>query len=164
MLDQKGLTPLLATGLLVGISVILGALVMTWGEAYVEEKAAFVQGGVQEVPVGCEAVSFTIPFVGGAPDVRCAYEGRYVFTIDNGPDVTLWNLHARVLGTEGVYNNENVLAEPLDPINAVQVALDYGKIGNPIQLKLTPKIQPIDNVVICPRKAVTIEPLPKCPG
>ena len=42
--QKRALTPLVATVLLVAFSVGLGALVMSWGEDYISEKAEFVQG------------------------------------------------------------------------------------------------------------------------
>ncbi len=159
--NKKGLTPLLATGLLVGISVALGAIVMTWGETYVEERASFAIGA-EEVAPGCDIASISVPFVLGKPDV-CASGGKLIFSMDNGPNTEIFDLKARLLGTRGVANYENLLKTPLPPGNGIKISVSYELgIGEPVQLKLTPKVGPIERIVECPRRAVSVEPIPPC--
>ncbi len=42
-LNKKGVSPLIATVLLIAFAVALGAVVMNWGRAYVEDTANFAQ-------------------------------------------------------------------------------------------------------------------------
>lgn len=43
MKSKKGIAPLIATVLLIAFSVALGAIVMNWGRAYIEDTAALAQ-------------------------------------------------------------------------------------------------------------------------
>ena len=43
-IGKQAISPLVATILLLAFSIAIGAVVMSWGESYVEEKANFVQG------------------------------------------------------------------------------------------------------------------------
>lgn len=42
-MDKRGISPLLSTLVLIAISIGLGAVVMSWGRGYIEERAEFVQ-------------------------------------------------------------------------------------------------------------------------
>src|SRR3989344_4204221 len=97
---RKGITPLVATILLVAFSVGLGALVMSWGEEYIAEKAEFVQG-TAEVRSGCDAAKLDIIRISGQPQACVGAQGIQLW-IDNGPDIDLANIHARIVGANGV--------------------------------------------------------------
>ena len=62
--NQRAITPLVATILLVAFSIGLGALVMSWGEEYVKENAGFAQG-TAEVQSECEAAQIDLMVIEG---------------------------------------------------------------------------------------------------
>ena len=159
--NRRGITPLVATILLVAFSVGLGALVMSWGEQYIEAKAEFVQG-TSEVKSGCDAAKIDIIKIGGQAQICFGPEGIQ-FWIDNGPNVDLYNIHARVAGQNGVSVKEETLSEPLLKANAVKSTIPYDRsIGPILQVKLTPKIWTGNDVAICSQSAITIERIPAC--
>ena len=159
--DRRAITPLVATILLVAFSVGLGALVMSWGEEYIEAKAEFVQG-TAEVKSGCDAAKIDIIKIGGQSQICVAPEGIQLW-IDNGPDIDLYNIHARMVGQNGVDVREEILTEPLLKANAAKTFVPYNRaIGPILQLKLTPKIWTGKEVVICSQSSVTVERIPVC--
>jgi len=161
MVNKKGITPLVATILLVAFSVGLGALVMSWGEDYIEAKAEFVQG-TAEVRSGCDAALIDIIQIGGAPQ-SCVGEGMIQLWLDNGPDMELYNVHARIVGKDDVHVIEEVLDQPLLKSNAVKVEIPYNPaVGAVLQVRLTPKIWTGQNVVTCTQSRLDIERLPYC--
>src|SRR3989304_4592231 len=117
--NRRAITPLVATILLVAFSVGLGALVMSWGEEYIEEKAEFVQG-TAEVKSGCDAAKIDIIKIGGKAQACFGTEGIQLW-IDNGPAVDLNNIHARIAGQNGVEVKEEILTEPRLKANAIKV-------------------------------------------
>jgi len=159
--SRKGLTPLVATILLVAFSVGLGALVMSWGEEYIEEKAEFAQG-TAEVKSGCDAASIDIINIGGTPQA-CVGQGGIQLWIDNGPDMELYNIQARIAGSQGVATVEDILEEPLLRANAAKTVVPFGaNVGDVLQVKLTPKIWTGKDIAICSQSSLNVERLPPC--
>ena len=91
MFNKRGISPLFATILLIAFSIALGAVVMSWGEAYIEEKAEFAKG-VQEVSRGCNNVFFSILSVKATPQI-CQKGNTIEVFLDNGPNAHLLNIH-----------------------------------------------------------------------
>lgn len=161
MLNKRGVSPLVATILLVAFSIGLGALVMSWGEEYIEQKAEFVQG-VGEAKTGCNAVEFSLIQIGGVPQV-CKTADSIELWIDNGPNMDIFNIHARVAGFRDVYVDEELLDEPLMRENSVKVSIPITEeLGQILQVKLTPKIFVDNRLVTCNDQAMQIENLPVC--
>jgi flagellin-like protein len=158
---RRAITPLVATILLVAFSVGLGALVMSWGEDYIEAKAEFVQG-TAEVKSGCDAAHIDIIKIGGQPQA-CFGPDTIQVWIDNGPNTDLYNIHARIAGANGVDVKEEILMEPLLKANAAKATIPYNRaLGQILQIKLTPKIWTGREVAICSQSAITVERIPAC--
>jgi len=161
MVNKKGVTPLVATILLVAFSVGLGALVMSWGEEYIEQKAEFVQG-TTEIRSGCDVASLSIITIGGVPQA-CVGEDYLQLWIDNGADIDLFNIHARIVGSEDVVVFEEILEQPLLRSNAIKAQLPYNAIiGRVLQVRLTPKIWTGNEVNICSQSSINVEKLGTC--
>lgn len=158
--SRKGLTPLVATILLVMFSVGLGALVMSWGEEYIEEKAEFVQG-TAEVRSGCDLAKIDVIRISGTAQACVSARGLELW-IDNGPDIELYNIQARIVGND-VQVVEDILSQPLLKANAARTIVPLQPGIQPVrQVKLTPKIWTGNNVAICAQGATTLERLPSC--
>ncbi|MEM4239898.1 MAG: hypothetical protein QXM31_00130 [Candidatus Woesearchaeota archaeon] len=159
-MDKRGVSPLVATILLILLSVGMGVAVMSWGEEYIEEKAEFVQG-VQETPTSCDMVSFNIIKIGGA-DQLCLEGSTIKGLIDNGPDANIAGIHARIVAEGGIGVIENILDRPLQRGSAAQVAFSAGGTGPVSQIKLTPSVTIAGKTVICSKQAVIAENIRNC--
>jgi hypothetical protein len=146
-----------ATILLIAFSVGVGAVVMSVGESYIEEKAEFVEGGQSEVASGCPAASVAVILVEGVPQA-CMRGQELELSIDNGPSADLSGLHVRAVGTGGVAVRENVLSGPLKRAAAARLVVPLGEAGVVRQLKLTPQV----GSELCADKAVTLENIQPC--
>ncbi len=134
---------------------------MSWGEDYIEEKAEFVQG-TAEVKSGCDLAKISIININGIPQA-CFTENGIQIWIDNGPEVELYNIHARIVGAGGVDTNEEILKEPLLKANAVNAIIPVDSSIMPVrQVKLTPKIWTGKAVALCGQGAITLEQLRPC--
>ncbi len=160
MSDRRGISPLMATILLIMMSIGMGVAVMSWGEDYIEEKAEFVQG-VQETVTSCDVTSFSIIQIGGVPQF-CQEETTLKGLVDNGPDADIADFHARVIGSAGIYVQESVLEKPVPRASATPVAFSTGDIGAVQQVKLTPKLLIGGQSVVCSRQALSIESIRPC--
>jgi flagellin-like protein len=159
-MDKRGVSPLVATILLIALSVALGAAVMSWGEDYIEEKAEFVQG-VQETITTCDVVSFSVIQVGGVQQF-CQEDGLLKGLIDNGPDADIQDFHARIVAEKGLSVDESVLSQPLPRGSATPVSFAIGDVGAVQQVKLTPKIMSGGKESVCSRQALLVENVLSC--
>lgn len=135
---------------------------MSWGEDYIAEKAEFVQG-TAEIKSACDVASINVIRIGGKPQA-CTRNGKMQVWIDNGPEVDLTNIHARIAGTNGIGVVDNILTAPLEKANAAQAIInyDYNVVGDVRQVKLTPKIWTGQKMTLCSQTAITVEGLPPC--
>ncbi len=159
-MDKRGISPLIATILLIAMSIGMGVAVMSWGEEYIEEKAEFVQG-VQETVTSCDLVFFNVVKIQGV-DQLCRMDGIIKGLIDNGPDVDLADLHARIIGEKGIGVDESVLERPLPRGSAAPVAIEVGDVGAVQQVKFTPSVIIAGKPVSCAKQAIVAENIPAC--
>lgn len=159
-IGKQAISPLFATILLVAFSVGLGAVVMTWGEEYVAEKAEFVQGA-REAISACDSASFNLINVGGAPQI-CYRKNVLELSIDNGPDMEIFDFHARLLGTAGAHTDESILNAPLKKLHAAKASVTFQNIGTLKQVKLVPKVSVLGDIIFCKDKSMTVENISAC--
>ncbi len=159
MTNKRGISPLFATILLIALSVGMGVAVMSWGEDYIEAKAEFVQG-VQETVTSCDLVSFSIIKIGGV-DQLCLADGTVRGLIDNGPDVNIAEIHARIVADAGVGVVENILDRSLPRGSAAQIEFNSGG-GSVSQIKFTPKVMIAGKTVVCSKQALIVENIKPC--
>ena len=154
-MNSRGLSPLVATVLLIAFSVALGAVVMSYGETYVETQATFVNRGTEVSSNVCDAVSLTVITVNN--NVQACAKGTLIqVALDNGP-VAIDAIQARVLGSAGVALNPNILSNSLPAASALKTTFGYDPVCVPLQLKFTPAVQTEAGLSFCSDKAVTID-------
>jgi len=158
--SKKAVSPLIATILLIVFSIALGAVVMSWGEAYIEEKAEFVKGA-QETVAGCDAALIKIIKVGGVPQI-CVRDDVIEVFMENGPNTDIYDVHARIIGTDGIATRESVLSEPLLPSDARKVMFRFEPVGQIRQVKLTPMVLRAGALTPCTEKGVIVENVNPC--
>ncbi|MBD3361219.1 hypothetical protein GF358_00315 [Candidatus Woesearchaeota archaeon] len=158
--NKRAISPLFATILLIAFSVALGAVVMSWGESYIEEKAEFAKG-VQEVSRGCNNVYFTILQVKATPQICRRGDTIEVF-LDNGPNANIFNIQAKVVGTDDVSVVENILPKPLPKAGSDKATFAFAPVGGIRQVRLTPVIQSGRDIIYCPQRALKLEGINEC--
>lgn len=157
---KKGVTPLMATLFLILLSVSLGAIVMVLGEAYIGEHANFARG-IPEVGSGCDLVNFKITRISGVAHV-CVKDNTIDVSLDNEGSIVIDDFHARIHGSDGVSNVQNLLVRSLNLAEGVRLRIPYLSIGKPLKIVLTPRMRSGMNYLYCSEKSVAIENLPNC--
>ena len=159
--NRRAISPLVATVLLISFSVALGAVVMSWGESYVEQKAEFVRG-VQEVKSGCDAVTFSIITIKGIPQL-CYTPTAVELSLDNGASIGLEDLHARLVDDRNqFFVKESTLSAPVKAGDPVKLSIPYIGLTKPVQVKFTPKIKMDGEVVFCAANSRQFENFRQC--
>ena len=143
-MNKKGITPLMASFLLLSFSVAVGVFFMNLGRAQIESAA------VCPVEIGLRAESF------------CLLNNQIMFKIQNGLTTDIQGLIVNVIGSEKAETFE------LAAINLAKGGIYDGQIpfdasiGKVRQVKISPKIKLYDNEEICIEKAVVGENLVSC--
>lgn len=162
-MNKKGVTPLIATLLLISFSVGLGAVVMSWGQNYIEEKAEFITAA-QMMPLGCDPVSISLITLGGAKQLCIASLSRAIKAyIENGPDAAIDNLKARVVGSDGIDEIEPVLPSPVMRAGSGTAVFSHKPVGTIKQIKMTPYITVEGKKQYCDKRSIIVEePFSQC--
>jgi flagellin-like protein len=157
--NRRAVSPLVATVLLIAFSVALGAVVMSWGEGYIESKAPFVQGS-GEVGNTCGSAGISIISVKDMPQV-CARGDEMDLFLRNG-NVDITGIKALVVGADGVAVIENILTQPLKPDDAVKTTIAHQPVGAVQQLVLTPIVTSNGASEYCRQSETKVEEIRQC--
>ena len=161
-MNKKGLSPMVATLLLIAFAIALGLVVMSWGKGYIEEKAEFVAGS-QDMSA-CKVIRMNVIQVAGA-DKICYDTSDYTISVflENGPESAVSNMQARIIGTGGVHTVDSILGKPIGKDAARDVVFSYPQVVGEIQqVKLIPKVGKGDQASLCPEAAVVLESVNPC--
>jgi flagellin-like protein len=134
-MGRKGISPLIATVLLIAFSVGLGAVVMSWGENFIEDNAEFVTG-TAEVAAGCSGIDVDVIKVKGKEQVCVTSTGISVFLDNQGESVS--GVQATLVGSEGVAITSNILTTTLLQGDGRKQEFSHDAVGTIVQIKLTP--------------------------
>ena len=91
--NKKGISPLIATVLLIGFAVALAAVVMTWGLDFIKSTADATESQTQNTLICASDLSFAISDVNPT-------EGSV--TVDNRGQVDIKSVIFRIYGSNGV--------------------------------------------------------------
>ncbi len=158
-MDKKAISPLLSTLILIALSIGLGAVVMSWGRGYIEERAEFV-GQAKAVPIGCNNIQWGLWRVGGLPQY-CTDGNKVRVLLENNQNSRMDDIEARIAGTAGAYTK--MLSTPLTAPAGFTLEFEAGEAGEIQQIKLIPILLIDKTRQYCTDKTIIIEsPIPRC--
>ncbi|MFW6230892.1 MAG: archaellin/type IV pilin N-terminal domain-containing protein [Nanoarchaeota archaeon] len=141
-MNKKGISPLIATVLLIAFAVALGAVVMNWGRSYVEETAK-QSGQTSDTKVTCaQQVKLEIVEVAKTPKICFNEDEGFVeVTVQNKGEVDLEGLLFNVLGIEGtgISHDTNTTIER-SRIRKFEIEYDDSEHGNIEFVQIIPKV------------------------
>jgi len=172
--SKKGVSPLIATVLLIAFAVALGAVVMNWGRSYVEDTANFAREK-SDLEVKC-STDVRIEFLRIKDTKRiCYYDGDssnldYLnFTIQNTGTAEVKGIEINVIGGRDVNISQvdmNLSRAKLyrnDELGYTTGSDGVGEDGGePLQIKIIPQINVGGAVTSCPANALVKEDLEVC--
>ena len=153
-MTKKGLSPLIATVLLIAFAVALGAVVMNWGSSYVGE------GSAEE---GCDKVSLSWFERSGKQQV-CYTDERVEFTVES-KNMDVHNLKMIIDGEKEIEIIDDILAEPMRIADIKKVSVPYpvSRTGRVVQIKLVPTLESEGSITTCPSdRGLVKENLERC--
>ncbi len=155
LLGKKGVSPLVATVLLIAFAVALGAVVMNWGRGYVEEapKAAAIADA-------CSGnIQLNILDIAGKKNI-CLDEAnnKISFRFENSGSIKVDGFKIQLIGVLGT--KDHIFNERMEPsdINSKNVDYFVTEHGQLQKARLIPKV----GVTFCPSKSTSIENIQPC--
>ncbi len=144
MVGKKGMSPIIATILLIAFAVALGAMIMTWGSTIV--------AGDQLANV-CEQAKIEMR------GQLCYKNGNVKIDVKNSGTETIQSLILEIKGEE--YDQQYELKQKLDPQGAMSQEVPASRTTNPVVL-LIPKVKLDEENQACPQPAFNKSGLPPC--
>jgi len=150
---KRGISPLVASVLLIGFVVILAAVVMNWGGSFIRNTTEQT-GETSEAQLGC------ISNVNLEVNNVCLLGKKIRFSINNKGEDTVDSFNFRVFN-----NNQVDLSEggSLTGFTANNYKANFSNLPKDItKLEIIPKININGDVVACPAQTVNVDNLDIC--
>ncbi|MBS3107877.1 hypothetical protein J4468_03070 [Candidatus Woesearchaeota archaeon] len=155
-MKKKGISPLIATVLLIGLTVALSTSVIMWGRGIYEERKV-KQGTLSELQFDCSIdISFEIQ--------SSEFSANNLYArIENTGKKDIDGFRVRILGSNEKYDvNETRIQIPKSTLSDVVIGYDRPLIGNPVEATFVPMFRVgIDQYVMCEDKGMTVNISPK---
>ena len=143
--SKRGVSPLIATVLLIAFAVALGAVVMNWGSNFVKQQTQRAED-TTNTKLGCALrVSLKIAEIDSIPQLCYGGGGTagYVELRLNNEDETnsIDGLSISIGGESGVYNNDTINTTiPVGLSGFVNMTYSYASYGKIKSIIIVPKI------------------------
>ncbi len=156
--SKKGVSPLIATILLIAFAVALGSVVMNWGLSLEIGKSA---DKCRNVEIKIRNIDVAEVCFGGF-----GQNGYINFIIDNTGAIDISGLAIWVVGDKGtrLFNLDNILIKKgaLFDKKDKEVSYDFTTFGNIKQVQFLPKIKVEQTTEICPKNAIKADKIGVC--
>ncbi len=151
-MNKKGISPLIATFLLISFAVALGVVIMSFGRAQVELEA--------QCPIN---IGLTISNIGGEDQFCYDSNAKEIrFTLENGVNIKVNGLVFNVIGSIQAESSEINTKIIKAGTYLGKMKYDSSASGEIRQVKISPKINLYDEEQICTDKALIIEEVREC--
>lgn len=147
MKNKRGLSPLIATVLLIAFAVALGAVVMSWGKAYVTMD--------DTEKVACSKAELKIHEIEGGPELSFSRtENSVSFMIDNTGNVDIKGIRVWVIGERD--NLITNIEEEIKQGYPLRKKIDYRFVtyGRIKEVNFIPKIEVEGEEIVCTNQAI----------
>lgn len=143
---KKGVSPLIATVLLIAFAVALGAVVMNWGRSYVSETAENVRTKSDRDVKCSQDVNIEIQKIDTTPQICYGGSGSagfLDFTVYNSGHMDIESLTVTIIGRTDIYTNTSINSTSIRVGNAKRknMSYDYSTYGAIQLVKLVPEVK-----------------------
>lgn len=156
--SKKGVSPLIATILLIAFAVALGSVVMNWGLSLNLGKSEDICRNVEIKTRGMDSADVCFGGFG--------QNGYINFIIDNTGNADISGLAIWIVGDKGtrLFDLDNILIKKgsLYDKKDKEVSYDFVQFGNIKQVQFIPKVKAEQATEICPKNSVKAEKIGVC--
>jgi len=166
-ISKKGVSPLIATVLLIAFAVALGAVVMNWGRTYVEDTASKAKE-TSDTKISCSMdINMKYVQINGIQEICYNTTNNIVkFTILNTGTMKIEKLQAMVFGNKSIYVNNSLHNSSIDPSHPYRGNMSYvfASHGSIQKFSLTPAIKVPGKIdpIFCAENSLDIEDIRIC--
>ena len=179
--NKKGVSPLIATVLLIAFAVALGAIVMNWGRGYVEDTQDFARSSSENQLACSSDVEMDFRII----DVNVTEDDEFLISVRSDGGTDIYDLAVQVFTSTGRGGSVVIDDKFLDPsiddenvneavlpqfrflsfnVTPVELGLTVDDLEDIDEVKLIPRISPSSirsgvNNVACPSQSIKIEKL-----
>ncbi len=144
--NKRGVSPLIATVLLIAFAVALGAVVMNWGRSYVQETAEDVRTKSDRDVECSQDVKIEVQKIDDVPQMCYGGEsatGFLDFTIYNSGHKDIESLTVSIIGKTDIYTNTSVNGTAMNKGHLVRknMSYDYSTYGAIQLVKIVPEVK-----------------------
>lgn len=163
-MHKKGVSPIIATVLLIAFAVALGAVVMNWGKGFVETTAKDTENKAN-LDLACEqSLSFGVKTIGQTPKV-CFNTTHVKVMLENTGSVDITGMQIMFFNNDSdSYNFENdTLTIPAGSVTKF-MSINHNLTGDIVQVEFIPKITPKGSVSsqLCSKTSLVVTDLTDC--
>ncbi|MBI2135055.1 hypothetical protein HYU09_03625 [Candidatus Woesearchaeota archaeon] len=157
-LNKRGVSPLIATVLLISFAVALGSVVLNWGKNL----------DISKPGDSCSGAAIKIRNIG---DGEVCYSGSgsnaaIRFILDNSGSVDIAGLGIWIVGDKGTklldLDNIEIKSGELLDVKDDRVKYDFNAYGRINHIQFIPKVKTQNGVDICPKNSVKAEKIAIC--
>jgi flagellin-like protein len=159
--SKKGVSPLIATVLLIAFAVALGAVVMNWGRGYVQDTVDFA-GDKSDSEIDCSLdVGLKLVKIGSTKKICYTNITNMTTLLENGATKAISGLRFRLISTNDDVNTTDYnVSFAKAQTRKVIINQTFGE--NISEVKIIPKIAIGSDNVLCIDNAVTITDIDAC--
>lgn len=156
---KKGVSPLIATVLLIAFAVALGAVVMNWGRSYVENTAESVRQKSDRDIQCSQDVKLKFQSISNVPQICYGGGGEngYIrFMIYNDGTVKVDSISVNIIGVSSIISNSSINGTAISVSNLLRknVTYDYTSYGDIQLVKIVPHVTINGINTTCPGSAL----------
>jgi hypothetical protein len=152
-MNKRGMAPLVATLLLIAFAVAIGVVIMTFGKAQVELEAE------------C-SINIGLKFAKIAGQEQFCYDQtkkELFLTVENGVNIPVEELVVNIIGSNKAVTHELKDAKISKAGTYLKrIPYNINDVGTLRQIKIIPKIEMYEEIVICQEKAIILEKVRNC--
>ncbi|HLC55858.1 MAG TPA: archaellin/type IV pilin N-terminal domain-containing protein [Candidatus Nanoarchaeia archaeon] len=154
--NEKGLSPLIATVLLIGFAIAIAILIWFWYGNFVKNQAE-KEKSLTEGKLACsQEVNFQVKKIDKLSPSQASPDYGLSITVENKGTTRIDDFRVKIKGQ----TTESLTAgQSLDRTSSRQfsVSYDHNKVGDPILATITPMIIRNKSLVTCDQKAIDVK-------
>lgn len=159
---KRGVSPLIATVLLIAFTVALGAVVMNWGRTYVEDTAASVKEGADKARICSQDVGVKLVEINDIKQVCYGGSGSsgYIdMTVFNNGNRDIEYVGVIVYGSANIMTNISINGTAMNVSRPMKLNLTYSytSYGTVRKVEIVPEVKIGGVLTRCGGNALDIE-------
>lgn len=152
-MSKKGISPLVATILLIAFAIALGAVVMSWGKDHISTDEIATGPKAEMTPAACNFAAISIKYGIGEKPCFDSDDGIFATFIDNGQK-ELTGIKLVIYGSNGITTLEkdilvNRESYTIAPGDSVLIAANYGASATIDKVEIVPKVMADGKELYC---------------